>query len=221
MSAMPSPEPAGTGAHRRRLVVMARQVGEERLDRVERLLVGVDDLVGEAGHLGVQRQPPSSSGSTVSPDRERGEQRARHRHDRALAHHAEIGQHGVPGRRAVARARAPPTAHGVSRMRRYCVRVVAEQRAHAARAHVVGHARAGRFAEEDERHAALGRDALHVADLAAVGGADRRAHHGEVVGRRRATSRPSIRPKPAILPSAGDLVASAGLTPRCRTGPTR
>ena len=60
--------------------------------------------------------------------------------------------------------------------------VVAEQRAHAARAHVVGHARAGRFAEEHHGQTAAGGHALHVPDLAAVGGARRCAHHGEVVG---------------------------------------
>ena len=67
-------------------------------------------------------------------------------------------------------------------MRMYCVPSLPSSVAHAARAHVVGHARARGFAEEDHRQAAAGGDPLHVADLAAVGGGRRRAHHGEVVG---------------------------------------
>ena len=73
-------------------------------------------------------------------------------------------------------------AQGVSRMAHVLRRIVAEQRAHAARAHVVGHARAGGLAEEHERQPALRGDALHVRDLAAVGGRRRGAHHREVVG---------------------------------------
>ena len=66
-------------------------------------------------------------------------------------------------------------------MRRNCVVSLPSSMPHAARAHGVGQARAGRFADDHQRHAALGRGALHVPDFLAVGARWSSALHGEVV----------------------------------------
>ena len=128
------------------------------------------------------RQPPSSSGSTsslIASEASSALETARTAPLR-MTQKSESTEYQDDG--AVGEARAWPTPRASRAWRWYCVGVVAQQRAHAARAHVVGHARAGGLAEEDERQAALRGHALHVRDLAAVGRAARGAHHGEVVG---------------------------------------
>ena len=100
------------GRHRmlgRRLHVVARQVGEKPLDRVERLLVGVHRHVGETRDAGQELPAAELLGVDRLADRDRGDAGARDRHDRALAHHDEIRHRGIPGRGAVALARAAPT----------------------------------------------------------------------------------------------------------------
>jgi hypothetical protein len=59
-------------------------------------------------------------------------------------------------------------------------RILGDDRA-AGCAHAVRHARAARFAEQDERHPALRGDLLHVLDLLHVDHGRRRAEHREVV----------------------------------------
>ena len=148
------------GRHRllgRRLHAVRRQIGEKPLHRVERLLVGVHRQVGEARDAGQQLPAAELLGVHRLADRDRGDVGARDRHHRALAHHHEIRHRGIPGRGAVALAqqRRHPR-----RLAQALVlgRVLREDRA-ARGAHAVGHARAGGFAEEDERHAVLARGA--------------------------------------------------------------
>ena len=179
------------------------------LDRLERLFVGVGHDVGEARHLGVQLPAAQLLRIDVLLDGERGELRARHRQHRALAHHAEVRQHRVPGRGAVgvAERRGHPRRLAHALVLRA---VVAEQRAHAARAHVVGHARAGGFAQEHHRQAAA---AWPRASCVRSCGRWWRCDDAPMTVKSLATtahSRPSILPKPAILPSAGDLSRSSG-----------
>ena len=145
------------GRHRvlgRRLHRVRRQVGKKPLHRVERLLVGVHGQVREPGDAGQQLPAAQLLRIHRLADRERGDVGARDRHDRALAHHHEIRHRGIPGRGAVALAqqRRHPR-----RLAQALVlgRVLGEDGA-ARGAHAVGHARAGGFAEQHERHAAAG-----------------------------------------------------------------
>ena len=126
-----------------------------------------------------RRQPPSSSRSTFSPSAIE-QARAGDGDRRAFLHHREIGEAHEPRRRA---ERRPERGGGERRLAHAPELrvVVAEQLPHAARAHRVGQPRAGRFADDDERHAALGGGALHVRDFLAVGRAGGRAFHREVV----------------------------------------
>ena len=108
---------------------------------VQRLLVGVHHEIGKTGGLGMQAPAAQVFGVNLFLDRQRGEQRARHRQHGALADDAEIREHRIPGRRAIGVAQS-----GRCPGRFPCPLVlraiVAQQRAHAARAHGVGHARA-------------------------------------------------------------------------------
>ena len=207
MSRMPSPEPAGTGALGRRLVVhgAAGRTGSV-LIAADRLLVGVDHQVGEARHLGVHAPAADLLGSTSSPDRQRGEQRARHRQHRALAHHAEVAR--APRTRSTSRrrGRASPTptasragagtACGRCRAARPC-RASPCGRACARRRIRRGTPAAGR---------ARWRRASCAPILRPLVGADEAPITVKSLATT-ATSRPSIWPKPAILPSAGRAVA--------------
>ena len=99
-------------------------------------------------------------------------------------------------------------AQGVSRMR-IIAWVVAQQGAHAARAHVVRHARARGFAKEDHRQAATAWPTRFMWPILRPLVA---ADDAPITVKSLATtahSRPSILPKPATLPSAGDLSGSA------------
>ena len=94
-------------------------------------------------------------------------------------------------------------AQGVSRRRTYCVGIVAEQGAHAARAHVIGHARAGGLRRETP---AAGRAAVATRFMCAILRPLVDDDDAPITVKSlatTATSRPSMRPKPAILPSAG------------------
>ncbi len=68
-----APEPAGTGRTGGASLWWLGQVVEEALDGLERLLVGVDDEIGEARHLGVQPPAAEFLGVDVLLDGERGE----------------------------------------------------------------------------------------------------------------------------------------------------
>ena len=105
--------------------------------------------------------------------------RARHRHDRALAEHAKIRQRRIPRRRTVAmpqhrrRPRILAHAHVLERI------VLG---ADGIRAHHIGHARAGGFAEEHRWDAAFARGLFDVLELLDVDVGAGRALHREVIG---------------------------------------
>ena len=174
---------AGTRGHRRvrrRFAVMARQVGEKALERGEHFLFGIDNLVDEAGNFGMHAPAAEFFEIDFRAERHFDQTRTRHRHRRAFLHHREIGEAREPCRRAERRADDRSGERGLARAAELRV-VVAKQHPHATRTHRVGQARAGRFADDNERHAALGRGAFHVTDFLAVGRAGRCALDREVV----------------------------------------
>ena len=174
---------AGTRGHRRirrRFAVMARHIGEKTLERGEHLLLGIDDLVDEPGDFGVHAPAAEFFEIDFSAERHFYEARTRHCHGGALLHHGEIREAGQPRGRAERRADDGHRERRFARAPELRV-VVAQQHAHAARTHRIGQPRAGRFTDDDKRHAALGRRALHMADFLAVGSAGRSAFDGEVV----------------------------------------
>ena len=174
---------SAAGRTGRRSAGVRRQVAEKAADRGQRLRVAVDDAVDQTGGFGMQLPAAEFFGIDGFADRQRGDARARHRQERALAHDHEVRQAGVPGRRAEAGAEhgADP---GDLAAPAILLRILAA-RGHRLRAQRVLDARAARLAEEDQRHAVARGRLLQAADLAHVDGRRRRAldrhvvrHHG-------------------------------------------
>ena len=167
-------------AHRRRFHVVARQVAEEGADGVESFLVRIDDHVDLPCRLGMQFPATELLQIDRLADGAADQARTRHSHGRTTPHHCEVRAADQPGRRSereAERRRRPGRIPHALELRD----VVAEQRAHAARAHRVRQPRAGRLADEHDRHAAFRAGPFDLSDLLAVGRACRRPLDGEVV----------------------------------------
>ena len=163
----------------RRLHAVAGQVGEEFFDRIHRLLVGIHRHVGESGHACQQFPAAKILGVDGLVDRDRGHLGAGDGHDRAFAHHHKIRHGRIPSRRTVTLAEQRRTPRRFTQAL-ILGRVLGNDRA-AGGTHAVGHARARGFAEHDQRHAAFGRDLLHMLDFLHVDHRAGGAKHGEII----------------------------------------